>query len=509
MFAAACLSLIWGFGDGVTEMVRRWETSEEYGYGYMIPVIAVFFIWQKKNELAELPFPGSWFGVALLLFSAVLLLAGDIASLFTVVQYAFILAIMGIALAYTGWSAFKLIVVPLFILFFMVPLPNFIYQTLSSELQLISSELGVGVIRLFGISVYLEGNVIDLGTYKLQVVEACSGLRYLFPLTSLAFIAAYLFKGVLWKKIIIFLSSIPITILMNSFRIGVIGALVEYGGPEQAEGFLHDFEGWVVFMGCMGVLIIEMSILSKIGANKLSLAEAFAIDFPEPVEKEGLTEESRAMPMSFLVAIVITGAITLAPLLLDSRSKSEYIPPRVSFTDFPMVIGDWEGKRDQLESIVLDVLKLEDYIIADYTNSEGHAVNFYIAYYESQKKGESAHSPRSCIPGGGWQISSHERELIPVGSALELSLVNRLVIEKGEYKQLVYYWFQGRSRTITNEYMVKWYMFQDALTQNRTDGALVRLITTVLPGQTLADADERLTEFARQAAPLLPEYIPE
>ena len=124
---------------------------------------------------------------------------------------------------------FQYLLLPTYILlFFMVPLPHFLYNSLSAELQLVSSRLGVGFIRLFSIPVFLEGNVIDLGNYKLQVVEACSGLRYLFPLTALGFIAAVIFKVALWKKVVLFLSTIPITVLMNSFRIGVIGVLVEY-----------------------------------------------------------------------------------------------------------------------------------------------------------------------------------------------------------------------------------------------------------------------------------------
>jgi exosortase len=107
--------------------------------------------------------------------------------------------------------------VPLLLLGLMIPLPTFLYQGLSAQMQLISSQIGVAIIRLFNISVFLEGNVIDLGNYKLQVAEACNGLRYLFPLMALGFIAAYLFKGALWKRAVIFLSTIPITILMNSF----------------------------------------------------------------------------------------------------------------------------------------------------------------------------------------------------------------------------------------------------------------------------------------------------
>ena len=166
---------------------------------------------------------------------------------------------------------------PLLFLLFMIPLPNFLYNNLSAQLQLLSSELGVAVIRLFDIGVYLEGNVIDLGTYKLQVVEACSGLRYLFPLTSLAFLMAYLFKAAAWKRIVIFLSSIPITLLINSFRIGVIGVLVEYWGPGQAEGFLHDFEGWVVFMSSLGVL----------------LSAHQSIGVPQPLKSYGNEEQKR------------------------------------------------------------------------------------------------------------------------------------------------------------------------------------------------------------------------
>ena len=204
----------------------------------------------------------------LIILGGLLFFLGAVATTHTLSQYGLVVTILGVALALLGWKAFKIVMVPLAVLFFMVPLPPFIYNTLSTKLQLISSEIGVAVIRLFGISVYLEGNVIDLGSYKLQVVEACSGLRYLFPLVSLSFIAAYIYKGAFWKKAIIFLSSMPITVLMNSFRIGVIGVLVEYGGPEQAEGFLHDFEGWIVFMACIAILVLEMALLAKIGSDK-------------------------------------------------------------------------------------------------------------------------------------------------------------------------------------------------------------------------------------------------
>ena len=500
--------LLYAYYDGLEQMFLRWGSSEEYGYGYIIPFIAGFFIWQKKNELSALTFIGSWMGVLILVIGGVLLVMGELASLLIITQYAFLVALVGLVLAVTGWRVFRIIAVPLAVLIFMIPLPGFIYQNLSAELQLISSQLGVFVIRLFGISVYLEGNVIDLGAYKLQVVEACSGLRYLFPLTSLAFIAAYMFRGAFWKKAIIFLSSVPITVFMNSFRIGVIGVLVEYGGPGQAEGFLHDFEGWIIFMGCMAILILEMWVLAGVGKDKLSLSEAFAIEFPESRKKSDVVTENRSLPASFIIALPVVLLIAVTTSFISERT--ELIPDRMTFADFPMEIQEWKGKPDRLEQIYLDVLKLDDYVIADYVNAAGNVVNFYSAYYASQRKGESAHSPRTCIPGGGWQIKElTQREVDGVtigGMPLE---VNRLLISKGDHQQLVYYWFQGRNRIITNEYMVKWFLFWDSLTRSRSDGALVRLTAFVAPGEDLAEADRLLTSFARDVSGLLTDYIPD
>ena len=503
---AVTLLLLAIFFDGIREMVDVWENKEEYGYGYIIPAISLFFIWQKSDRLEQLPFHGSWTGVAVVVLGVALFWVGSLSTIYVVIQYALLIVLFGLGLSFAGWQGIRIIFVPLLFLIFMIPLPVFLYNTLSGQLQLISSELGVAVIRLFGISVYLEGNVIDLGTYKLQVVEACSGLRYLFPLTSLAFIAAYLFRGALWKKGIIFISSIPITVLMNSFRIGMIGVLVENWGVEQAEGFLHYFEGWVIFMACMAILIAEMSILAKFGRNKQSLRQAFGIDFPERAgHATGI--QRRRLPASFLASGLVLVATALGAAAVEQRA--EIIPERVSFPEFPTQIGEWHGRRDKLEQIYLDVLKLDDYIVSDYATDDGRRVNFYVAYYGSQRAGESAHSPRSCLPGGGWLIKDlSRREIDGVSLGGQPLKVNRVVIAKGDHRQLVYYWFQQRGRNITNEYLVKWYLFWDALTRNRTDGALVRLTASVPPGENIQHADERLATFAQDISGVIDPYIP-
>ena len=502
----ALILLLVTFRSGLKVMVETWG-MEEYSYAYLLPFIVLFLVWQKKEALEKIPFQGSWPGLVLVFAGVALFFIGNLATLYVIVQYAFLLTLAGLVLTFTGWRGFKLIWVPLLILVFMVPLPSFLFNNLSAQLQLISSQLGVAVIRLFGISVNLQGNVIDLGVFKLQVIDACSGLRYLFPLMTLSFIAAYFFKGAFWKRAIIFLSSIPITVFMNSFRIGVIGVMVDNWGPSMAQGFLHEFEGWAVFMSCTGVLIVEMWLLAKIGKEKMPLREAFGLDFPAPSPKDAQVLR-RSVPYSFIASVLLLAVVAALSTALPTRV--EVPPQRANFSSFPLQIGEWRGQGGHLDQIYIDALKFTDYIISDYTNRNHHAVNFYVAYYASQRKGASAHSPRSCIPGDGWVIASLTQRTIAGATVNGHPLrVNRTVIQKGDDKELVYYWFQQRGRVITNEYMVKWWLFWDAFTRNRTDGAMIRLTTSVNGGQSMQEADRRLTNFAQAVTPQLQAYIPD
>jgi exosortase D (VPLPA-CTERM-specific) len=327
----AFVALLVAGWDGVVNTVSRWRTPE-YSYGYYIPPLIAFFIWQRKHQLAAETFVGSWAGAALVLFAALLIVVGEIATLNMFMQYGIAMGVMGIALSLLGWRAFRWVMVPLLLLFFTVPLSGVIYNGLSQSLQLISSAIGVAIVRLFGISVLLEGNVIHLPTMQLQVVEACSGLRYLFPLMVIGFIVAYVYRAPFWKRALLFLSSVPITVLMNSFRIGLIGVTVEYWGEDMAQGILHDFEGWVVFMASLVVLLLFMVVLNRIGRHRPAFHEAFNIDFPGPLP-EGTRFHLPHVPAPLIAALVVLLATAAVSLALPNRA--EVIPERTGFNHFP------------------------------------------------------------------------------------------------------------------------------------------------------------------------------
>ncbi len=503
---AVALFSVMPFWNGLTQMWQFWSDFPEYSHCLLIPPVAAFLIWQQRDRLEQVAFPGSWWGVALVALGGVLLVAGQLATVYTLVQYAYLITLYGLALSFLGWTAFRLVAIPLLILWFMIPLPVFFLYNLSAKLQLLSSQLGVLVIRLFDISVFLEGNVIDLGGYKLQVAEACSGLRYLFPLMTLGFLMAYFYKGAMWKRIVLFLSSMPVTVLMNSVRVGIIGVTVEHWGIAMAEGFLHEFQGWMVFMVSAALMLGEIAVLNRIGSEPGTWRQLFGVELPATTPRGALIR-ARRLPPSFIVAIMVLAGLIVATVV--SPRPAEIIPARASFVQLPMEIGPWRGHRQPLDAVFTDQLKMDDYVLADYVNSAGDSVNFYVSWYNSQRKGEAVHSPRACLPGGGWQIQDFDQrvltDVVINGQPLR---VNRAIIELGNQRQIVYYWFLQRGRIIDNEFAVKWYLFWDALTRHRTDGAMVRLVTPLSVTTSEAQGDGRLVDLARKIAPLLPQYVP-
>ena len=318
LLVTAVLIALVGFGSGLSEVVVRWIRQDEYSHGFLIPLISAWLLWSRRDVLTASIGQPTWMGPALVALSIFMHIVGELSALFILSQVGFVVALVGIVLSAGGYSLLKVTLTPILFLLFAIPLPYFIESVLTWRLQLISSELGVAVIRLFQIPVYLEGNVIDLGYYKLQVVEACSGLRYLYPLLSLGFLAAYFFHAPFWQRAVVFLSAIPITILMNSLRIGLVGVLVNRWGTGAAEGLLHFFEGWTIFIASAGLLIGEMALLARLGSRK-SFFEAFALPVVA-APKSSFSSNQPRISLMVSVALLCGARSPLSSCLTDKKS---------------------------------------------------------------------------------------------------------------------------------------------------------------------------------------------
>ncbi|MEW6267128.1 MAG: VPLPA-CTERM-specific exosortase XrtD [Thermodesulfobacteriota bacterium] len=511
-------------------LVRQWE-KEDYSYSYLIPLVVLYLIWEKRAELAATPSEPTWKGLIPVLIGLSFYWLGELGGEYYTLYMSSWLLLAGLGWLHLGWRKLKIIAFPLLLILTVFPPPHFIYANLSLRLKLISSQIGVAMIQAYGMSAYREGNVIDLGFTQLQVVDACSGLRFLIPLLVLGIILAYFFRAAWWKRVLMVASTVPLSLITNSLRIAITGILYEVWGAEAAEGFFHGFSGWFIFMFSLAVLLAEMWLLKKLPprsarplvAQKTPENQASDVDSPAEPDVDPATASmdtdsgTKDAGWSILPTLLYTKHLPVAVILLASTLAlsqgvefREKVPISKSFSQFPLEVAEWTGYQETMEQKFVVELDLSDYIIVNYRNSQGQVVNFYTAYYQSQRKGESIHSPSSCLPGSGWVFNDAGPVIISLparypGGSIK---VNRAFMQKDAARQLVYYWFPQRGRILTSPFDLKLYVFWDALTRQRTDGALVRLITSIYEKESLAQAEDRLKSFTRLIVPVLDGFIP-
>lgn len=498
------------FWYGLVSLGRAWSTPE-YSHGPVIPLLSAYMFLLEMRYVPPIGRVPPDRAPGLLIVAAALLLGvlGNLVLIPDIVTYALILWIWGMVLTVFGLRRGWVLWPGVLHLVFMLPLPQVVYWKLSTFLQTVSSEIGVSLIGTLGIPVFLDGNIIDLGIYKLQVAEACSGLRYLFPIMSFSYVFGVLYTGPRWHKIVLFLAAAPVAVLMNSFRIGMIGVLVDSYGIEQAEGFLHAFEGWIIFIACIAILFGLAVALQWTRPDPQPIADTLELDFSRVLPQAWRFFGIRASATLLVAALVTLG---IGALTHATPERDRVVPERTPLALFPAELGPWQAvRRNRLEPDIERVLGADDYLSITYRGEAAAPVDLFVAYYDRQTEGTGIHSPEVCIPGGGWEVSDWERTELPVemagGSVVPLS-ANRAVIRKGLERQLVLYWFEQRGRRMTNDYLAKAMTVWDALTRGRTDGALVRLTTPMAPGESVAAAEARLAGFLGDGLAELPRFIP-
>lgn len=207
----------------------------------------------------------------------------------------------------------------------------------------------------------------------------------------------------------------------------------------------------------------------------------------------------------FLAAALLIAA---AAVFLQARARSEVFPPRLALKQFPVQLDGWTGTDVAIDKEVLDILGPGDFLLRIYQNPQKtQYTDLFIAYFRSQRAGDTIHSPQHCLPGSGWTpVENHRITLTMPGH--EPFPANRYLIAKGDSRQLVLYWFWAHDRGVASEYWAKFYLVADSIKMNRSDGSLVRITTPLYPGETADTAQQRLLPFVGEVGPLLDSYIP-
>jgi exosortase len=236
-------------------LVRQWSTDDDMGHGFFVPLVVGYIVWAKREKLAQLSWTGSNWGLVVLVWSAFQLMIGMLGAELFLQRTALIGSIIGSVLFLGGWQVLRELAFPLLLLCFMVPLPSIVYNQITFPLQIFASTVAERSLGALGIPVLREGNVLELASQKLSVVEACSGIRSLLSLTFLSLVYGYFFDAKPWMKWLLCLATIPIAIVANATRITLTGVISEID-TEFASGFFHLVEGWVIFMVALAMLVV-------------------------------------------------------------------------------------------------------------------------------------------------------------------------------------------------------------------------------------------------------------
>jgi len=251
---AVCFGIL--FHNVIEKLVHDWYTDDNYSHGFLIIPVALYFVWERKNALKEASWKPSLWGLALVIGSAALVLVGTLGAELFLPRLAILGVIAGAVLFILGWNHFKILLLPICFLFLMIPIPAIIFNHIAFPLQLLASQFGEGILTLFQIPVLREGNVLQLANTTLEVAEACSGIRSLVSLLTLGIVYGYFFDSRNWARTTLTLGTIPIAIIANGIRVAGTGIAAYFFGEAAAQGFFHQFEGWVVFIAAFIMIFI-------------------------------------------------------------------------------------------------------------------------------------------------------------------------------------------------------------------------------------------------------------
>ena len=401
------LFLAIGFRDLLPKMMLQWDAGDN-SYGYMIIPLVGYLLWDKRSVFQFQAFSWSAAGVLPIILSVLLIILGELGSVLTFVFLGVWGCLVGIFWVVYGKRTVHLCF-PLFILAFIVPLPPFLNRLFTFQLRIAASTISTKMLQMGGISALREGNIIDLGVSQLQVVDACSGLRYVMPLLLMGILIGYFFnRGHLWQRLFLVALVVPLSVAVNSFRIFITGLLTISGLQEYAENFYHDFSGWLVFM-IAGAILVGIAL----GFRRLNGPR----DKQSNRVDDGVffrVKGSRALALTGSVC----GVFIVAGLTLAQASQQFVTPQRDRFDKFPMKIGAWTGTRSYLSDEIVNALWADDYIQASYHKAgTGNTIMLFVPYYAYQETHHTAHVPQSCLLAGGWDLISTIKREVKVSDA--------------------------------------------------------------------------------------------
>jgi exosortase len=260
--------IAWLYAPIISRLAQQWWNDPNFSHGFFVPLFSAFVLWQDRKRLADVRRSPSNWGLPILLFSLVLLILGVFGAELFFSRVSLILLGAGLVVFFLGWQMLRGILFPLAFLLLMVPIPTIVFNQITFPLQILASKVAAWSLPFCGVPVFREGNIINLPAMPLEVAQACSGIRSLLSLTTLAIMYGYLAEKRVLLRVLLALGAVPIAVAANGFRIVGTGLLVQYWNPDKAQGFFHEFSGLVIFVVSLFMLLVLHQILKLLPDRK-------------------------------------------------------------------------------------------------------------------------------------------------------------------------------------------------------------------------------------------------
>ena len=259
---------LWMYWATLARLLNQWSHDQNFSHGFFVPLFSAFVVWQDRRRLARIEPRPSWSGLAVLAAGLCLLIVGQMGAEIFLARFSLLLLLAGVVILFFGWNLFRAVLFPWAFLFLMIPIPAIILNQITLPLQLLASRVAAAVLPLLGVPIFREGNIISLPKMTLEVAEACSGIRSLMSLVTLAVIYGFLLEKRMWVRWVLAVASVPIAVAANSVRIIGTGLLVQYWDPAKAEGFFHASWGWITFVVSLAMLYAVHSLIGMVWREK-------------------------------------------------------------------------------------------------------------------------------------------------------------------------------------------------------------------------------------------------
>jgi EpsI family protein len=505
--ALMAMLLLMAFAPTLFEMGSEWFKHSEYGHGLLMPPVAAWMLWERRARLKALRRTGR--GTPWLELSAafalvplgVLLLLGEMRLSWFLKPFAFVGALAASIVILYSWEGLKALLAPLFVLCLMCPVPWRVVVGLTLPLKRCATVLATGLADLSGLDASLQGNLIHVpGISSLQVVDQCSGVNSLVSLVSLALLGCLFWRRHWLLKVAVVLSCAPIAVLLNSLRIWLTALLSVHVSPDAAQGFFHFFEGFLLFGVGALVLLGWARVLGGLAPARVPVPAT------DPVPR--LIRPDRPLLRGVAVALAIVALAATAygaermRARLGTASTDAAAAGRMgaAFASLPLEVGDYRGERQAWDEATVRASGADAYGSVRYTDAEQRRYELYVG--GALRNDENFHAPNVCMPTAGWEALAATEVESPAAGGQEALAMRRLLLQRGDQRMLVYYWFQAGDRLARSEWAVRGYRLLDLLRGRELSPTLIISVYVPVEGDLTA-ADDAAQRFLAALAPYL------